>query len=116
MKDSNRPVTFNYLAQELGKRKIAFLCAREYQAGDSIGANLKKTFGGVYIANEKFTRQTAEVAIREGTADAVAFGMKYISNPDLVRRFYENLPLNETDLNTLYASGAQGYTDYPFHA
>lgn len=113
MKDSNPRETFCYLARELGKRKIAFIFAREYQAADSLGFELKKAFGGVYIANEKFTQESAEKALREGWADAVSFGVPFISNPDLPKRFAQGLPLNQTDFNTLYADGAQGYTDYP---
>jgi 2,4-dienoyl-CoA reductase-like NADH-dependent reductase (Old Yellow Enzyme family) len=67
----------------------------------------------VFIANEKFTKQTAEAAISGGQADAVAFGLNYIANPDLVNRFQENLPLNEVNFNTIYGNGAEGYTDYP---
>jgi 2,4-dienoyl-CoA reductase-like NADH-dependent reductase (Old Yellow Enzyme family) len=43
----------------------------------------------------------------------VAFGLNFIANPDLVRRFKENAPLNQVNFNTLYAEGATGYTDYP---
>jgi hypothetical protein len=39
---------FSYVARELGKRKIAFICAREVQDDRSIGKELKKAFGGVY--------------------------------------------------------------------
>lgn len=114
IKDSTKLKTFTYLAQELGKRKIAFICAREYQGEDSIGLDIKNAFGGVYIANEKYTKETANAAIANGEADAVAFGINYISNPDLVKRYQENLPLTETNFSTLYANGALGYTDYPF--
>ncbi|MCE9650939.1 MAG: alkene reductase [Parvibaculum sp.] len=113
MGDSNLPATFGYVAREMGKRKLAFLCARERQAEDSIGAQLKKEFGGVYIANEGFTRETAEAALAAGTADAVAFGKLFISNPDLVRRFRQNAPLNPWQMETFYAPGPAGYTDYP---
>lgn len=113
MKDSSPSVTFGYLAQELGKRNIAFIFAREFQGEDSIGPLLKKLFGGVYIANEKFTKEAAEKIIESGYADAVSFGIPFISNPDLPKRFAENLPLNETNFQTLYAKGAEGYTDYP---
>lgn len=116
MKDSNKVATFSYVAQELGKRKIAFIFAREFQGTDSIGAELKKVFGGVFIANERFTKETAEEAINDGHADAVAFGLNYISNPDLVKRLQENLPLNEVNFNTIYGAGAEGYTDYPFYS
>jgi 2,4-dienoyl-CoA reductase-like NADH-dependent reductase (Old Yellow Enzyme family) len=113
MKDSNPASTFGYIATELGKRKIAFLFAREAQGADSLGPILKKAFGGVYIANEKFTKETAEKIVKDGVADAVSFGVPFISNPDLPKRFAENLPLNETNFQTLYADDATGYTDYP---
>lgn len=113
IKDSNPAETFGYVAKELGKRKIAFIFAREHQAPDSLGPALKKAFGGVYIANEKFTKESAEKIITSGDADAVSFGVPFISNPDLPRRFLENAPLNETNFQTLYSEGATGYTDYP---
>lgn len=113
MKDSNPKETFGYVARELGKRKIAFIFAREFAGPDSLGAYLKQEFGGVFIANEKYTKETAETAIAKGEADAVSFGVPFISNPDLPKRFLENAPLNETNFTTLYADGATGYTDYP---
>lgn len=114
VKDSNPLATFSYLAAELGKRKIAFIFAREYQADDSIGPEIKKIFGGVYIANEKFDKTSAEKLIQDGKADAVSFGVPFISNPDLPKRLVENLPLNETNFGTLYADGETGYSDYAF--
>lgn len=114
MGDSNPAATFGYVATELGKRKIAFICAREAQGPDSLGPALKKAFGGVYIANESHTRESAEELVRSGGADAVAFGKDYIANPDLVRRFELGAPLNPQDAATFYASGPTGYTDYPF--
>jgi 2,4-dienoyl-CoA reductase-like NADH-dependent reductase (Old Yellow Enzyme family) len=113
--DSNPEKTFTYLAEQLGKRKIAFIFSREYQGADSLGAKIKKAFGGVYIANEKFDKIGAEKIIESGDADAVSFGVPYISNPDLVFRLAENLPLNETNFETIYAQGALGYSDYPFY-
>jgi 2,4-dienoyl-CoA reductase-like NADH-dependent reductase (Old Yellow Enzyme family) len=113
MGDSNAAATFTYVASELGKRKLAFICAREYKADDSLGPRLKKAFGGVYIVNEKFSKETAEPVISAGEADAVAFGKTYIANPDLVRRFNAGAPLNEWDASTFYAGGEKGYTDSP---
>ncbi len=113
MGDSNRVETFGYVARELGKRRIAFICAREKVADDSLGPQLKAAFGGVYIANEGFNRDTAEAVIAAGSADAVAFGKAFIANPDLPRRFALNLPLNAWDASTFYAAGPKGYVDYP---
>src|SRR5579871_1063173 len=113
MGDSQRRATFTYLARALGERGIAFLCAREYEAADSLGPELKAAFGGAYIANEKFTFDSAQRALSEGRADAVAFGRLFIANPDLPRRFARGAPLNALRTDTLYAGGAMGYTDYP---
>lgn len=114
MGDSDPLATFGYVARELGRRKLAFLCVREHEAPDSIGPALRKQFGGAYIANEQFTQQSAERAVAEGRVDAVAFGKLIIANPDLVERFRRGAPLNEPDPSTFYGSGAHGYTDYPF--
>jgi len=113
MGDSNAAATFGYVARELGKRKIAFIAAREAVGDDRLGPLLKKEFGGPYIANEKFTKQSAQQLLDAGDADAVAWGKLYIANPDLVRRFELNAPLNEPDASTFYAAGEKGYTDYP---
>ncbi len=105
--------TFTYVVRELGRRRLAFLLAREHRAKDSLGPKLKQAFGGVYIVNEKFKKEDAEAAILAGEADAVAFGKAFIANPDLVRRLRENAPLNKWDTATFYAPGPHGYTDYP---
>ncbi len=112
MGDTDRLGTFTYVARELGKRRIAFICAREARREDSIGPQMKEAFGGVYIANEGFTKETAETALADGVADAVAFGKLIIANPDLVARFASNAPLNDWDMPTFYSGGAKGYVDY----
>jgi 2,4-dienoyl-CoA reductase-like NADH-dependent reductase (Old Yellow Enzyme family) len=111
--DSNLKATFGYLATELGKKKIAFLCAREHVAADSIGPCLKKDFGGIFVANEALDQKTGQALLDEGKADAVAYGKLFIANPDLPVRFAKGAPLNAPDPKTFYAHGPQGYTDYP---
>ena len=113
MGDSDRAETFGYVARELGKRGIAFICTREKAGEDSLGPQLKEIFGGVYIANERFTKEQANAWLEEGKADAVAFGIPYIANPDLVERLRKDAPLNEPRPELFYAKGAEGFTDYP---
>ena len=113
MGDSNLLGTFTHVARELGRRKLAFLCAREHPGDGRIGPELKRAFGGPYVANEKFTQATAEATLAAGEADAVAFGVQFIANPDLPRRFREHARLNEPDPSTFYAPGSKGYVDYP---
>jgi len=113
MGDEDPAALFGYVARELGKRRLAFLCSREHEAEDSLGPDLKAQFGGTYIANENYEKSSAERWLAEGKADAVAFGRLYIANPDLAERFAIDAPLNEPDPTTFYASGPEGYTDYP---
>jgi 2,4-dienoyl-CoA reductase-like NADH-dependent reductase (Old Yellow Enzyme family) len=113
MGDSDRLGTFSYVARELGKRRVAFLCVREHLGPDRIGPQLKAAFGGVYIANEGFTRETADQVLAANDADAVAFGKLFIANPDLPRRFARKAPLNHWNTDTFYSGGQHGYVDYP---
>jgi 2,4-dienoyl-CoA reductase-like NADH-dependent reductase (Old Yellow Enzyme family) len=113
MGDSDLPSTFGYVARELAKRRIAFICARESTKAPRLGPELKAAFGGIYVANEGFGRVDAETAIETGEADAVAFGKLFIANPDLPRRFALGAPLNAWNADTFYSDGPAGYTDYP---
>ena len=114
MKDSYPKVTFGYVAEQLGKRHIAFICTREHLGENRLSPSLKKIFGGALIANDGFNQKTAEAEIACGQADAVAFGKLFIANPDLPARFASNAPLNAPVPETFYGSGPHGYTDYPF--
>jgi 2,4-dienoyl-CoA reductase-like NADH-dependent reductase (Old Yellow Enzyme family) len=113
MSDSNPAATFGYVGAELGRRKIAFLFGRESLAEPRIGPVVRKAFGGVYVANDQLTRESAEQLLASGEADAVAFGKAFIANPDLPKRFKLNAPLAEWDSSTFYAQGPKGYVDYP---
>lgn len=117
MGDSDPLATFSYVARELGKRKIAFIFARESVDAPRLGPQLKAAFGGVYIANESLTREAAEQVIAAGEADAVAFGKDFIANPDLPLRLLKQSPLNPARPESFHGYGLSdpvtGYTDYP---
>jgi hypothetical protein len=113
MGDSDLAATFDYVARAARERGLAFLCARERLADDSLGSRLKAAFGGVYIANEGFDPASAQALLDAGEADAVAFGKLFISNPDLPERIRVDAPLAPWDMPTFYSPGPAGYTDYP---
>lgn len=113
IKDSNPAATFGYLARELGRRKLAFLCSRETLDAPRLGPDLKRAFGGPFIANDSFTAENARAVLAAGEADAVAWGKLFIANPDLPRRLQLGAPLNTPDQTTFYGGTARGYTDYP---
>ena len=70
---------------------------------------------GAWMVNNGYDKALAERAMVEGE-DLVAFGKPFISNPDLVRRLHDNLPLAVGDKTTYYGGGAKGYIDYPSFA
>ena len=70
---------------------------------------------GVLIAAGGFDAASAEAAVAEGHADAIAFGRYFISNPDLPARIRHGIPFTPYNRATFYGGAAAGYTDYPFH-
>jgi 2,4-dienoyl-CoA reductase-like NADH-dependent reductase (Old Yellow Enzyme family) len=113
MGDSNPRAIFGHVADELGKRRIAFIFVREIEAEDSLLGEIKRRFGGPVIANELMKTADGERFLRAGIADALSFGRDYIATPDLVERVRRNVPFNEQDSSTFYGEGPKGYTDYP---
>ena len=113
MGDTDAAATFGYVARALKQRGIAFIFARESVGADSLGPMIKDAFGGVYIANEKLTKESATALINEGKADAASFGQLFISNPDLPHRLQIDAPVTQPNYETIYQPGPVGYTDYP---
>ena len=76
-------------------------------------ALIRKHYNGVLIANDGYDQDRATAALKDGLADAVAFGVPFIANPDLVARYKNGAALNAVRMDSLYNGGAEGYTDYP---
>jgi len=57
-------------------------------------AQLKSVFHGALIGNGGYTAQTAVNAVAAEEAAAISFGRIYMTNPDLVERFRDELPLS----------------------
>jgi len=111
--DSDPAATFGHAAETLSRYGLGYL--HVVQLGDPAFdyTAIKRAFGGVYIANGGFDADSAEVAITSGAADLVAFGTKFLANPDLIERFRTGTPLNQPDPATFYQGEERGYTDYP---
>lgn len=82
-------------------------------AGDGMFQHFRPLYKGHIIANVEMTQERGNRLIEAGLADSIAFGRPYIANPDLPERFLSGAALNEIDWLTVYASGPEGYTDYP---
>ncbi len=117
MSDSNPQQHFEYFIEQLNSRHLAYLHILE---GDMTGNAstvdyhaLRILYHGTYMANNGYDKTRAESALANNDCDLIAFGMPFISNPDLVHRYQHNIDLNETDQETLYGGTEHGYTDYP---
>ncbi|KAH6703499.1 N-ethylmaleimide reductase, partial [Verticillium dahliae] len=66
----------------------------------------------VLVGNGGYTAAAGVLAVEEDEADAVSYGRRFISNPDLVQRLRLRRPLSPYDPSTFYTHGAQGYTTY----
>ena len=76
-------------------------------------SSIREAYSGALIVNGNYDDKSAEEAIKEGYADAIAFGRSFLANPDLPRRIREQLSINVPDQDTFYNGGEHGYTDYP---
>jgi N-ethylmaleimide reductase len=123
MSDSDPVALFSYVADQLNRFDLAYLHLIEPRVvgsttthpenGAVAAEQFRPIFKGKLIAAGGFEPETADAAIASGLLDAVAFGRHFVSNPDLVRRIREHLPLNAYDRDTFYTFDARGYSDYP---
>ncbi len=77
-------------------------------------APFRQIWKGTFIAAGNYKRESGAEAIKDGSADVVAYGRLFLANPDLPQRFILNAPLNAYDRDTFYTQGKEGYIDYPF--
>jgi len=62
---------------------------------------------------EAWDVEGADALVADGTIDLVAFGRRFIANPDLPQRLRSGAELNEPDEDTFYGGDEEGYVDYP---
>ena len=93
-----------------------------YTFGGSISANtngfsLIPTFSlGLCLLLIMEAKESGEAALEKGLAKAISYGVLFLANPDLPKRFELDAPLNQADRMTMFGGGEQGYTDYPYLA
>ncbi len=120
--DTNPEATFTYAARQLSKRKLAYLHVLEpaLDSGSSMSVGLpqvapalRDAYDGLLILNGSLNKSDGQDAISNGRAEAVAYGIPFIANPDLVERYQSDLALSEPNPDTFYSGGSKGYVDYP---
>ncbi|WP_372917247.1 alkene reductase [Salegentibacter sp.] len=112
--------TFDYIVKKLNDYDLAYLHLSEPfndvsdipYAETEIAKRYRPIYNGTIIINAGFDQESGNKVIKEGNADLVAFGKPFVSNPDLVERFEQNVPLSEYNQDTFYTPGKEGYLDY----
>jgi N-ethylmaleimide reductase len=120
MSDHNPAETFGTAVSALDRFGLSYLHIVEPGATDPVPAGeppdpkfFRKLWRGPLIANKGYDRARAEAALRDGTADLVAFATLFLANPDLPERLRRGGPFNAPDRKTFYGGSEAGYTDYP---
>lgn len=114
MSDSDPEALFSAATEALSARGIGYLHLLDPVVSPKrFSPLIRSLFAGTFIVNGGYTRDSGNAAIASGEADLVAYGVPFLANPDLPRRFAEGAPLNTPDFTTFYAGGEKGYTDYP---
>jgi N-ethylmaleimide reductase len=120
MHDCHPDQTFAYVAKRLASTDMGYLHLIEQSTppGEHPTPDLSARFfrpnvPGTLIVAGGYTLERANVALKEGLADLIAFGQPFLANPDLVERLRSGAPLNKGNPATYYGGGAEGYTDYP---
>jgi N-ethylmaleimide reductase len=122
MQDSDPTALFDHAVESLDRLGLAYLHLIEPRWISANPANdiaslaighFRQLYHGTLITAGGYDREQGNAVVAAGSADLVAYGRLFISNPDLPERFSLNAPLNSYDRSTFYGGNAQGYTDYP---
>ena len=77
-----------------------------------IAKRYRPMYKGNLMINTGFDKDSGNKVIEDGDADLVAFAKLYVSNPDLVGRFRDNVATAQWDAETFYTPGPEGYITY----
>jgi len=113
--------TFEYIVKRLNGYGLAYIHLTEPFvpvddvpfAVTEIAKHFRPLYKGTLIINKGFNKATATKVLEDADADLVAFGVPFLANPDLVKRYKTDAELNKADQQTFYTPGAKGYVDYP---
>ncbi|MDN3667228.1 alkene reductase [Algibacter miyuki] len=119
--DKDTIPTFEYIIKKLNDYNLAYVHLSEPFTDVSdipfavteIAKHFRPLYNGTLMINTAFDQEKGNNVLEAGDADLIAYGKPFISNPDLVERFENNLELAAWDQDTFYTTGTKGYTDYP---
>lgn len=96
-------------------KEIAYIHVVEarYQAHkESVSNFLRRVWSGVLIRAGGYDFKSGQETVVKDPKSLIAYGRLFISNPDLVSRLRNGLPLENYNRSTFYSHDSKGYTDY----
>ena len=111
--------TYDALLRAIARHDLMYVHVMETEphVGYSTLAQARELWPGTLMGNAGFTEEFdvagADAMVADGRLDLVAFGRRFLANPDLPARLEQDAELNEPVSDTFYGGGAEGYTDYP---
>lgn len=116
MHDTDNEQTYVELVRQLDGLGLSYLHTLRGRP-TPLHDQLRSLWNGVYMVNTGYQgssdRDVINQLVVDEVADCVSVGRLFISNPDLVTRWQNSLPLSEWDEDTFYFGTDVGYTDYP---
>lgn len=116
MHDSGNDETYIALVRELDTLGMSYLHTLRGRP-TPLHDQLRAIWSSVYMINTGYQgtseRDVINQLVVDGIADCVSVGRLFISNPDLVTRWQNSLPIAPWNEDTFYTGGDNGYTDYP---
>lgn len=79
---------------------------------EKVALHYRSIYKGNLLSCGNYTYDSAVESLDQGVADVIVFGKPFISNPDLVKKFREGIPLTKWDESTFYEGGERGYLGY----
>jgi N-ethylmaleimide reductase len=126
MRDSDAIATFSYVLESLNSFDLAYVHLMEPNQIDLSTRNVinpvlstfHSKYRGTVITNGGYDKAKGNAVLARGEAELVSFGQLFLANPDLLKRFERDAPLNSPNPKTFYGIGdqnlEQGYTEYAF--
>ncbi|HVT25463.1 MAG TPA: alkene reductase [Rhizomicrobium sp.] len=112
--------TYSLLVEELKRLDLGYVHVQYPPWGLFSGPKsfnpimfVRPLYKGTLIGAGEFNRDTAEDMLAAGHSDFIAFGRRFIANPDLPARIAAGAEENAWDEATLYTPTPEGFIDYP---
>jgi N-ethylmaleimide reductase len=115
MHDMDNDDTYLALVDALVPLRIAYLHTLRRRS-TPLHTELRRRWTTTYMLNTGYLGSSdleeVEAVIDADAADLVSVGRYFISNPDLVERWKQGIPLTPYDEETFFVGGAHGLIDY----